>query len=167
MNPGDPLLDHKERLRDVEPVLVAFCLRIPQVLGGWWRVGRGATTDAEQLQLWRKGREIPGENCTPERPLGHTVTEAKTAAETAHGVRLYGACGVDLIAMNPDGTCDWGLVPTRYDALGELVRTFGFEWGGDFKVKTSKGTRNMGDLGHIQVAGWRSIPLRSKGAGNV
>lgn len=166
MNPGEPLLDHKERLRNVDPVLVAFCLRVPQVLGGWWRVGRGATTDAEQLELWRRGREVPGENCTPERPMGHTVTEAKSASQTAHGVRQHGACGVDLVAMNPDGTCDWG--PKRYEAMGELVRTFGFDWGGDFEVKKAGGgTYEMRDLGHIQIAGWRGIPLRSKGAGNV
>jgi hypothetical protein len=157
--PSEFLLECQEKLARVEPVLTAFAQRVPKLVGGRWRVIRGATTDAEQALLYAKGRTIPGVACTPGRPLGSTVTEAKTASETAHGLRQFGACAVDLVAMNDDGTCDWS--PPRYLVLGRVAKEMGFEWGGDFMVKRGGVMVAMHDNGHIQVPGWRSIPLRS------
>lgn len=159
-------LEKQERLVDVEISLVAFGLRVPQVLGGRWRVVRGKTTDAEQLALWQKGRELPGEACTTESPLGRTVTNAKDCSETAHGLRQYGACAVDFVAMTDAGELDW--TPARYLALGKLAKGLGFEWGGDFKIMRRGKMVSMGDYGHVQVKGWRSISLRqTPEVGNV
>lgn len=152
-------LDRLERLKDVDDVLVALVMRAATELGGRWRVGRGATTDEEQAALYARGRTVPGEGCTPERPMGRTVTEARNSHETAHGIRAYGACAVDLIAMNDDGTPDW--TPPRYIQLGAYAKARGFEWGGEFSrldPRTGKRTP-FRDYGHLQLAGWRTVPL--------
>lgn len=147
-------LEHQDRLAFVDAALVAFARRVPDVCGGRWGVVRGSTTDAQQAALYAKGRTVVGENPTPERPLGKTVTNARNAHETAHGMRRFGACAVDFVALNDDGSLDW--TPPRYQALGEFAKRCGFEWGGDFRdPKTGK---PMQDLGHVQVANWRSIP---------
>lgn len=158
------VLDKLDRLDNVEPELVALVLRACAELGGRWRVVRGATTDAEQTALWAIGRTVVGQDPTPERPMGRTVTQARNASQTAHGVRVNGACAVDLVALNDDGTPDW--TEHRYRALGAYVKKRGWEWGGDFTVKVRKAgvvvTMPFFDGGHIQKPGWRSIPLRRR-----
>ena len=151
-------LQHPERLSGVEPELVAFCLRVPKILGGRWRVVRGVTSDKEQSALYAKGRTVVGERATAERPLGSSVTEAQTAAQSAHGMRKYGGCAVDLVAMNDDDTCDWE--PARYEALGSLAQQMGLEWGGNFTVTHNGKVLPMHDNGHVGIRSWRSIPLK-------
>jgi hypothetical protein len=138
-------LDHLERLAGVEAPLIVFARRVPDELGGWWRIGRGVTTDKEQSALYAKGRTAPG-------PI---VTHAQDAHETAHGMRRYGGCAIDFVAMNDDGQPDW--TPARYLALGAFARSLGFEWGGDFKDPHTG--KPMADLGHVQMSAWKTIPL--------
>jgi len=154
MMPPQP--EHADRLTGVDPDLKDFILFAVRELGGRWQVARGATTDKEQAAIFAKGRTVKGEPpYTVDRPLGHPTTEAHSARETAHGVRRYGACAVDVVAINEDGSPDWS--PTRYRQLGELAKHCGFEWGGDFvSARTGK---PMADLGHVQVAHWRNIPI--------
>lgn len=161
-------LEHEERMANTDPALVAFARRVPEVLGGRWRIGRGCTTDAEQQALHDEGRITDGPGVDAAHPHGRCVTEARLASETAHGCRQFGCCALDFIAMRDDGTPDW--TPPRYRDLGRLAKAMGFEWGGDFtrlNPRTGK-HESFPDLGHVQVSGWRSIPLRQeKEQGNV
>lgn len=148
--------EHPERLAGVDVDLRDFILFAIHELGGRWQVGRGVTTDKEQAALYAKGRTERGEPpYTEDHPLGRTVTEARLSSETAHGVRRYGGCAVDLVAIHDDGSPDW--TPPRYRALGALAKHCGFEWGGDF-ISARTG-RPMADLGHVQSAHWKNIPV--------
>lgn len=148
--------EHAERLEGVDPDLQDFVTFAVRELGGRWSVARGKTTDTEQAAIYARGRTTPGiPPFTKERPLGTVASEARYAHETAHGVRRYGACAVDLVALHDNGQPDWA--PERYRVLGELAKHCGFEWGGDF-ISARTGKR-MDDLGHIQVAHWKNIPI--------
>lgn len=157
MTPPQP--EHAERLERVDPALRDFVLFAVRELGGRWSVSHGVRNDEEQGKAYARGRTTPGEPpFTKDRPLGTTVTEARYARETAHGMRRYGGCAVDLVAIHEDGKVDWA--PARYLALGALAKSCGFEWGGDFKRRNPKTGKlePFRDLGHVQVAGWRNIP---------
>ncbi len=98
-------------------------------------------TDAEQYELWRKGRETMGPNASAKKTFGDTVTEAKTAYDTPHG------CGMAVdVAFLVDDKTSWS-PSLPWAEYGAVVRSLGQAWGGDFAFP---------DLGHAQHANWRA-----------
>ncbi len=158
-----PMSEHW-RLSNERHVLTLAALWRPaarSLVMSCWAVGlavvivRSCTSDEAQYQIWRKGREIPGPNATPERPLGDTVTEAKTVADTAHGPP---GLAVDCAFL-----IDGELVPTTrpfnswspshpWQEYGAVVESLGQEWGGRF----TRNGKPFPDLGHAQHANWRA-----------
>lgn len=60
---------------DILRALNNTILPVMEAFGHPMRVCQGARTAEQQHELWRQGREIPGPNPTPQRPLGGIVTK--------------------------------------------------------------------------------------------
>lgn len=117
----------------------------------WWnsagpfavRVTSGLRTDAQQRQLYAQGRTAPGV----------IVTHAQTASDSAHGrgaaCDAYPFAGGKLVLDTKD---------PRWKQFGEAAEAWGLVWGGRW-------TRLV-DYPHVEVPGWRSLPVPN-GGGNV
>lgn len=152
---------HMERLKGVDPRIFDFFL--------WWSASgpfaltippTGGVRTAEKVQtdLWNQGRSTPGPMAGEDGygPLGLTITQAKTLADTPHG---RGGAADALVAVVKDGKviavevdCRKPKVRLMYEAFGLLVEQNGLDWGGRFKGK---------DMPHCQVKNWRDLPMPS------
>lgn len=136
---------HEPRLQGLHHRLVTFVRLAGQVLTFDVLVTAGRRTDAEQLALYARGRTTQGEPpVDEEHPLGHTVTDAMTARESAHG---RGAA-VDLCPV-VDGEPAWNDT-AKFEALGTLAKRQGLVWGGDWPRR---------DAAHFEVPGWKQMPF--------
>lgn len=131
-----------------------FDLQVPTTGGDRYDTGPGS-----QPELYAMGRTAPGK----------IVTEASTAADSAHGhsgagdlhpVRaLDSRGGVLLIYLGTEAdpnVRDEAL--RRFGVMGRAAEALGFEWGGRFPKF---------DGPHIQVKGWRSLPVAIRPLGNA
>lgn len=145
---------HRERAAGVDQRLIAFV--------DWWdkngpftiMVGRdgGVRSGADQARLYAQGRTTPGPHAGEAGypPLGQTVTNAATAANSAHGHAaaldfwpvVNGKIYLDV--KNP-------VQKAKYDQLGVMIESFGLVWGGRFK--------NLYDGPHAETPDWRGSPL--------
>ena len=151
--PPPPVLVHRPEVCPENPKLRAFV--------AWWEVQgpfaikllRGNTTDNEQLKLYGQGRWLPGK----------VVTNAKTAASSAHGhaaaidahpVReLYGNGKVKLIYLGdePEEAVRAEAL-ARFRAMADIAaQQFGIESGRDFP--------GLKDFPHLQDPDWKTLPL--------
>lgn len=141
----------------LHPALLLFlerCEKLPfDTLLVW-----GGRTPAQQRALYAQGRTVPGPGVSVSRPLGSTVTDALDISDTAHG--RFAALDLVPIAR---GVPDWD-DKTKFYLIGDLAESMGLEWGGRFtKLKRLSGGRMVRvpffDGGHVQVKGWRSLPV--------
>lgn len=127
----------------------------------------GFRTEEEAAYNYSKGRTIPGvPPYTRERPLGGTVTEAKTVRDTPHG---RGAA-VDLAPIlegRPVFDTEDADVLRLYHALGRFGEAMRgpldeapfLRWGGRFFKRNRKGQLvPFFDGGHFELAGWELLP---------
>ena len=119
---GDPVSD--ERVAELHPEIqhrsAAFVNQVKEELGIQLRVTDGLRTFDEQNALYAQGRTGPG----------NVVTNAQ-------GGRSYHNYGlaIDVVELRPDGSVDYG---TDYNAIAEIGKQHGFDWGGDFTSITDK-----------------------------
>ena len=140
-----------ERLRpDMRPQFRAFFLAA-------WDAGHDVVAtqadrdDAAQLVLWKQGRTTVGPKATPKRPLGLTVTNARTAWETPHGCR----CAIDfafliggkLVAVAPGVLHSWS-ESLPWAEVGAIAESVGLAWGGRW---------HSPDKPHVEHPDWRTI----------
>lgn len=118
--------------------------------------------DPKQLEHWQKGRRLDGGKWVV---VGKTVTQARTAAETAHGRRGprhdAGAAAFDFAKCTGEKTADWS-DPEFFRRCGEIGERLGFVWGGRFG-ESRPGAGDGWDGGHLELPGWRNFPLLPKG----
>ncbi len=153
------LVFHMSRLAGVDNRVLQFFLF-------WHRKGPFAltipptggvrTNELVQYELYSKGRTVPGPGVgTPGAPpLGYTVTNAKSLAETPHGYPNNAAADaipavvvqgkVVAVLDNVKDPKTLALV-TEY---GELAEKHGLVWGGRFK--------NFFDGFHVETPDWRA-----------
>lgn len=82
--------------------------------------------NAEQNALFAVGRTVKGEDCTPKRPMGRTVTDAR-AGESFHQYR----CAWDCVPLQ-GGKVAWG-DDAGYAKMAEIAAQFGIDWAGNWK----------------------------------
>lgn len=87
--------------------------------------------DAEQNALYAVGRTVKGEDCTPKRPMGRRVTDAR-AGESFHQYR----CAWDCVPLQ-GGKAAWNDKAT-YAKMAEIASRFGIEWAGNWKSMTEQ-----------------------------
>lgn len=129
---GDPVSDR--RIEELHPEIqqrsAAFVNEVQQELGFQLRVTDGLRTFEEQNALYAQGRTTPGSKVT-----------------NAQGGRSYHNYGlaIDVVELRPDGSVNYG---TDYNAIAEIGKRHGFEWGGDFT--------SISDRPHFQFTGGHS-----------
>lgn len=127
--PSRRLIDLDPKFRPVaERILAAARIRGLDLL-----VTCTLRTNAEQAELYARGRTKPGPkvtNCPP--------------GKSAHN-RGMALDVVPLIAGKPV----WSASHPHWKAFGECVREAGGVWGGDF--------RSLKDLPHCELAGWKTL----------
>lgn len=129
------MLRGTEKLAGVHQDLVKFAYEVGELFDV--RVTSGLRTEAEQRELYQRGRTVPGQ----------IVTYAPHAEDTAHG---RGAA-VDLVPLDKDGRPVWSTSDARWEIIGTLAERSGLEWGGHWeKIK---------DMPHVQIKDWRNLPL--------
>lgn len=144
---------HRERAQGVHALLVAFL--------DWWEVNGpfevtvvnqgGLRSQRVVSELYAQGRTQPGPpcRCTPrpcmKHPLGLTVSNARLAAETAHG-----RAGALDLAPWVDGEIPWQKWDL-FEVVGQFGEEHGLEWGGRWPERK--------DGPHLQVPNWRELPF--------
>lgn len=151
--PPSPVLVFYPELCPENPRLRAFV--------GWWalkgpfpiKLLRGTTTDAEQAKLYGQGRWLPG----------RIVTNAKTAAQSAHGhaaaidaapVRELFANGkVRLVYLGDEAEpAVRNEAVARYGVMADIAESqFGLQSGRNFP--------GLVDRPHLQDPDWEQLPL--------
>ncbi|MFK8014206.1 MAG: peptidoglycan-binding protein [Gammaproteobacteria bacterium] len=135
VTPGDPVATTWDpvtdaRIQTLHPALraqaAAFVNQVEAQLGIQVRVTSGLRTFAEQTDLYNQGRTTPG----------NIVTNAR-AGRSYHNYGL----AIDIVPINAQGQAVWNT--PHWDALGQLGKQMGFEWGGDF--------RTISDRPHFQM----------------
>lgn len=136
---------HEERLAGVDQRLVDFCHYAAEAFDWDVVVAAGLRSEAVAESDYAKGRTTPGPGAgEPGKPaMGYTVTQAKTAAETAHG--RGGAVDAAPVLC---GIILWADI-LKFRKLGEFAKTMGLVWGGDWPSK---------DMDHFEVPNWRDLP---------
>lgn len=124
-----------EKLTGVHPVLIARALLVHDAMaaiGYQMMVTDGVRTTAEQVALHKQGRETPGPDVSPERPLGRTVTNADgITTRSNHQVHADGLGHALDCCFVVTGKPSWDArLPWR--AYGELAKALGLKWGGDW-----------------------------------
>jgi len=96
---------------------------------------QGRRTDADQRALYALGRSTPG----------IIVTEARTAAETPHGI----GAAFDIAIFDGD-KISWTepRMTPKYVRVGEIGESIGLDWGGRFKKP---------DKPHFQLPNWKAL----------
>jgi peptidoglycan L-alanyl-D-glutamate endopeptidase CwlK len=114
----DPVSD--TRIQSLHPELraqaAAFVNRVEAELGVQVRVTSGLRTFAEQTALYNQGRTTPG-NIVTNAPAGRSYHN--------YGLALV------VVPMNAQGQPVWD--SPHWDAIGQIGKQMGFEWGGDFR----------------------------------
>jgi len=87
-------------------------------------------TPDQQNALYQQGRTTPGK----------IVTNCDGYTSLSNHQRWLAA---DILIIKPDGSQDWGPSPA-YDRLGEIWRSLGGAWGGDFASL-------KGDIFHFEL----------------
>lgn len=120
-------------------IIERVCLFLSEAMkqGFNLRVTSGLRTYAEQDALYNQGRTVPGS----------IVTNAK-AGYSYHNFGL----AFDVAFIENDGSISWN---GDWNKIGEIGKSFGFEWGGDFK--------SIIDKPHFQdMFGYTTAQLREK-----
>lgn len=159
------LVFHMDRLAGTDIRILEFFI--------WWDqhgpfvltippLGGKRTDEASQVALFAKGRTVPGPGVHRGRPLGKTVTNARTLSETPHGRGGAGDAYPAVLGMNGkviailDNLAD-PKTRQKFEEYGSIAKTqFGLEWGGDWESR---------DCPHVQVPKWRDLPF-TPGAAN-
>lgn len=119
----DPVSD--ARIQTLHPEIraqaAAFVNQVEAQLGIQVRVTSGLRTFAEQNALYEQGRSTPG----------NIVTNAR-GGSSYHNYGL----ALDVVPMNAQGQPVWN--SPHWDAIGQLGKQMGFEWGGDFRSIVDK-----------------------------
>lgn len=119
------------RLRLLHPELSSRLARVLVALEGlgWpMTITDGLRTAAEQAELHKQGRTIPGPNVRPGHPLGDTVTGADgvTGLSKHQSGRAADCAFLDRVT----GRATWSeAYPWRL--YGEACKAAGLLWGGD------------------------------------
>lgn len=106
---------------DVRAQAAAFVNEVEAQLGVRVRVTSGLRTFAEQNALYEQGRTTPG----------NIVTNAR-GGRSNHNYGL----ALDVVPINAQGQAVWN--SPHWDAIGQLGKQMGFEWGGDFRSIVDK-----------------------------
>ena len=149
-------LVREERLRGVHPQLVFLAKSWTAQLSFNIEILTGVRTNAEQARLYAQGRTMPG----------RIVTQAATAALSAHGRRFFSGvaygCAFDAMPLDDTGAIQWyppghpregqvtpeGLARLRMMSLAASRQ--GCVWGGEWT--------SFPDLDHWQLLDWRKYP---------
>lgn len=128
---------NEQRMAQVHPVLAirARCMiELCAYAGIAVLVTQGLRTWEEQNALYAKGRTVP--------PIGkkHIVTKAK-GGQSYHNFGL----AFDIVVLDSLGKADWDVDHPGWEKAGELGKSVGLEWGGDWK--------SFKDLPHFQYTG--------------
>ncbi|MFK7887950.1 MAG: peptidoglycan-binding protein [Gammaproteobacteria bacterium] len=106
---------------DVRAQAAAFVNQVEAQLGIQVRVTSGLRTFSEQNALYAQGRTTPG----------NIVTNAR-GGSSYHNYGL----ALDVVPMNAQGQPVWD--SPHWDAIGQLGKQMGFDWGGDFRSIVDK-----------------------------
>ena len=114
----------KAKLNSLYPPLASAMLKLAEMAEGEGIIiiiTQALRTWAEQDKLYAKGRTEP--------PIGpqHFVTKAK-GGSSFHNFTL----AADIAVMDGD-VVNWDADDPRYKRCGEIGRSLGLEWGGDWK----------------------------------
>lgn len=128
---------NERRLSTLHPIVSARGLQLLQRAGAeglTLLVTQGVRTFAEQDALYAKGRTT--------KPIGkqHIVTRAK-AGSSWHNFGL----AFDIVVLDSMGKEDWNDQHPGWARAGEIGRSIGLEWGGDW--------RGFKDKPHFQYTG--------------
>ena len=61
-----------------------------------------------------------------------TLPENRVITQTLKSKHLEGKA-IDLVPMNKDGGPDWKATKDKYQSIADIMKLFGFDWGGDWK----------------------------------
>lgn len=125
------------RLSQVCPALAAKIIALAELLASESmviRVTQGLRSWAQQDALYQQGRTTPG-NIVTNAPAGSSWHEFGLA--------------VDLVVMNPDGTCDWDAADPAWQKMIETGESLGLFSGSQFC--------SIKDNPHFQLTG--SFPV--------
>ena len=130
-----------EKLANVDKRLREFAELAGKLLPFDVQVTAGHRSDAEQAALYAQGRTKPGPNATAARPLGDTVTNARSSSTSAHGRGM----AIDLVPRinGRPSWAEWSL----FEQIGELAESQGLDWGGRWL--------SIKDGPHVEVPGWK------------
>jgi peptidoglycan L-alanyl-D-glutamate endopeptidase CwlK len=131
------LKQNKKRLNHVHPILSAMGQKMIDLCaqnGIAVLITQGLRTWEEQDELYAKGRTIA--------PIGrgHTVTNAK-GGTSFHNFGL----AFDIVILDELGKPDWNTSNPAWNRTGQIGKSAGLEWGGDWKT--------FKDLPHFQYVG--------------
>ena len=90
-------------------------------------------TIAEQNAIYAQGRSKPGQ----------IVSNAK-GGQSAHNF----GCAIDIVPLK-DGAADWNAPASVWHRLGEIGKSCGLVWGGEF--------HSIKDLPHFESPTWRQL----------
>ena len=121
---------------DLLPLIARIQDDAPRVTGYKLRITEGTRSYTLQDARYAIGRTVMGKLPTIARPLGQRVTNAR-AGMSWH---QYGLA-MDWCFVSDDPYLE-KLIPSdaahAWDKFGELVKAYGFQWGGDFKLLVDK-----------------------------
>lgn len=138
---------HDERVQGLAPELVLAVEEYARYGPLPITVTSGLRTDEEQRALYAKGRTV----------AGSIVTNAQTAADSAHGraaafdfapVREVSNGAVRRVWLGEEAE-------EKYRVVGEWFEARGLVWGGRW--------RGLVDMPHVELLNWRALPFPPRG----
>ncbi|TLY39119.1 MAG: LysM peptidoglycan-binding domain-containing protein [Nitrospirae bacterium] len=132
---------NEQRLAQVHPLLAIrgrCMIELCAYTGIAVLVTQGLRSWEEQDALYAKGRTVP--------PIGkkHIVTKAK-GGQSYHNFGL----AFDIVVLDAVGKADWDVDHPGWKKAGELGKSVGLDWGGDWK--------SFKDLPHFQYTGGMTL----------
>lgn len=118
-----------DRIRPLAERLIELCKQEGIII----RLTSGRRTIQQQNMLYAQGRTMPG----------RIVTNAKGGA-SPHNFGL----AFDVVPIK-DGKPDWNAPLAVWDRIGELGKSLGLTWGGDFKT--------LKDRPHFELPIWKTV----------
>lgn len=129
-------------LTDLDPRLQPLCREfLAQCAAQGIKAGVDCTyrSEAEQNDDYAKGRTAPGS----------IITNAQ-GGQSAHNCTLPdgtpAARAFDIYIQNPDGSLNWNTKSLPWEQAGEIGRSLGLQWGGDFN--------SIKDFPHFELKDW-------------
>jgi len=137
---------HQERLEGVHPDLVS-AIQVWAALPYDVLILNGVRTDTQQAALYAEGRTA----------TGNVVTNASTAASSAHGRKLFPegpfGCAIDAIPC-VGGKALWQDTD-KLQAMAYMVEAGKVTWGGSWQ--------SLKDYDHFELSYWRTLEPVSDG----